>query len=377
MSIDPSDGFGALSAELAAQFSKGLGRWPEERFDAIARRVFAWQWEHNPVYQRFCAAKGCTPDSIADWTRIPAVPTAAFKAMDLAVGPSEATFRTSGTSRGETARGRHGVRSLALYRAASLPMLETHLVPDGGPIRILSLIPEADAVPDSSLARMMSFAADEFGDGAGGSFAGPDSSLDLRGFAKAAATAAAEGVPVWVAGTAFAFVHWIDAVARGEVGPIRLPEGSRAMETGGFKGRSRTVSKEELYEGIESTLGIGAEWVVNEYGMTELLSQFYDGVAGAAGRRPAVERRHRAPPWLRTRVVDPVTLDPVRTGDPGLLFHFDLANLGSVSAVLTEDLGVMDDEGIRLLGRAAGAEPRGCSLSLEELLEARASGSQP
>lgn len=368
--------FEALAAELVAAFAGGLEPWADDRFDELARRVFAWQWSHNPVYRRFCEARRATPATVERWTDVPAVPTAGFKALDLAPGPVEATFRTSGTSRGGGERGRHGVRSLALYRASALPPLRAHLAPEGRPLRILSLIPPARAVPESSLARMMDFAEEAVGDGRGGSFAGADFALSTDAFEAAAAQAVDEEVPVWVAGTAFAFVHLIDAVSRGEMGRLALPPGSRVMETGGFKGRSRTVSRSELYAGIETTLGIGVDAVVNEYGMTELLSQFYDGVAGEPGRPRVEERLHRAPPWLRTRVVDPATLAPVEAGEPGLLLHFDLANLGSVSAVLTEDMGVAEGDAIQVLGRAAGAEPRGCSLSLEELLAVRSGGAR-
>ena len=59
------------------------------------------------------------------------------------------------------------------------------------------------------------------------------------------------------------------------------------------------------------------------------------------------------------------------TGSSGLLAVFDLANLGSAVHLLTEDLGVAEGEGFRLLGRAAGAELRGCSLVVEELRRAR------
>jgi hypothetical protein len=51
-----------------------------------------------------------------------------------------------------------------------------------------------------------------------------------------------------------------------------------------------------------------------------------------------------------------------------VLLHYDLANTDSVMALQTEDLGVEVDGGFRVLGRAAGAEPRGCSLDLETLL---------
>ena len=46
----------------------------------------------------------------------------------------------------------------------------------------------------------------------------------------------------------------------------------------------------------------------------------------------------------------------------GLIRVFDLANVFSVLAIQTEDLAVRRADGFELLGRAALAEPRGCSL---------------
>jgi hypothetical protein len=67
-------------------------------------------------------------------------------------------------------------------------------------------------------------------------------------------------------------------------------------------------------------------------------------------------------------VLDPEDLRPVPPGEPGLLCHHDLANAGSVSVVLTEDLGrAVGGDGIEVLGRVAGAEPRGCGLLLAAL----------
>ena len=71
---------------------------------------------------------------------------------------------------------------------------------------------------------------------------------------------------------------------------------------------------------------------------------------------------------MRTRVLHPLTLEPVPNGDVGILAHLDLANLGSVSAILTEDLGRLVGGGFRLQGRSPGAEPRGCSLAMEDFL---------
>src|SRR5258705_5189178 len=100
--------------------------------------------------------------------------------------------------------------------------------------------------------------------------------------------------------------------------------------------------------------------------MTELCSQRYDSALRDrfAGRSLA-PRRLVAPPWLRTRVLDPDTLAPVAGGETGLLCHHDLANAGSVAVVLTEDLGrTVGGDGIDVVGRVAGAVPRGFRMLL-------------
>jgi hypothetical protein len=51
-----------------------------------------------------------------------------------------------------------------------------------------------------------------------------------------------------------------------------------------------------------------------------------------------------------------------------MLRLFDLANLGSVLAIQTQDLAVRRGMGFELLGRDPHAIPRGCSRSADELL---------
>ena len=58
-------------------------------------------------------------------------------------------------------------------------------------------------------------------------------------------SAACIGISDFLLGTAFSFVHWLDDLAATKT-RLRLPAGSRIMETGGYKGRSRAVAKTEL-----------------------------------------------------------------------------------------------------------------------------------
>ena len=165
-------------------------------------------------------------------------------------------------------------------------------------------------------------------------------------------------------GTAFAWVHFFDAMPQ----QFALPPGSRVIETGGFKGRSREVSKEELYALFTTRLGLPSTHCLSEYGMSELASQFYDSTLRDGSLCLHRAARKIGPPWLKTRILDPITGEDSAPGEPGILVPYDLANLNSVLALQTEDWGqaAPDGEGFVLLGRAPGAVLRGCSLTAEE-----------
>lgn len=368
--------FDALADELAGLFGRGVDSFLEDdAFDEVALRVFRWQLRSNPVYRRFAEGRGATEDSVRRWQDIPAVPTRAFKHLPLVSGPPgdvERIFRTSGTTGGGDRRGEHRVLSVDLYRAALLPNLAAHLFPEGRRLPLVSLIPSPERVPDSSLSEMVGTAMDAFGGDGSGWFVDPDDGIDGERLWDALEGARSRSTAVVIATTAFALVHWLGALER-DGRRVELPQGSRVMETGGFKGRSREVPREELYAAVEDRLGIPRRRIVNEYGMTELLSQFWEPVLREdGGAEDDLEaRRHVPPPWVRTRVLDPVTLAPRPTGAEGILCHLDLANAGSVCHVLTEDRGVAVDGGFRVLGRRPGAEPRGCSLAMDELLGRR------
>src|SRR5581483_4276135 len=102
--------------------------------------------------------------------------------------------------------------------------------------------------------------------------------LDFERTTKTLRSAERNGAPQMLLGTAFGFVHLLDFWAENKR-EFRLPPGSRVMETGGYKGRSRTVPKPELHALISHRLGIPESRLVSEYGMSELSSQAYDQVA--------------------------------------------------------------------------------------------------
>ena len=200
-----------------------------------------------------------------------------------------------------------------------------------------------------------------------------DGSLDLDSLGEAIRSAQSRNEPLIVAGTSFAFVHLLDALAdTKDTDRWLLPAGSRLMETGGFKGRSRVVPREELRTAIASRFGLDERAVVNQYGMTELGSQFYDSTL----LDPDGPRRKLTPPWTRVRFVDPASGVDVPAGDLGQIVIHDLANTGSVAAIQTADLGraILDSDGREIgfdvAGREVGAEARGCSIATDVMLDA-------
>jgi hypothetical protein len=151
---------------------------------------------------------------------------------------------------------------------------------------------------------------------------------------------------------------------------MRLPEGSRIFDTGGFKGQSREVEMQELYGRFQTVFGVPRTLCINMYGMTELCSQFYDQTI-VSRMRGELDYSKTGPAWLKTVVLDPDTLHPVPEGTQGVLAHFDLANWNSSLAILTEDVGYRTETGFELLGRISGSEARGCSVAVDQLLQAK------
>ena len=316
-----------------------------------------------------------TPASVEHWRQVPAVPAGAFKELALRSFPEAntvKTFRTSGTS-GQK-QGELHLDTLGLYEASLMASLDTlFLAGEAEPKTLLRILaPSAQEAPDSSLSHMFHVLVAKRGNPAS-AFDVVGGELRLESLVRSLEKAGDSGTPVAVCGTAVSIVHLIEALeARGLA--LRCPPGSRIMETGGFKGRSREMGPEQLYSALTRHLGVPPERIVNQYGMTELGSQFYDSVLAD----PGGPRRKLGPPWVRVRLIDPETGHDAPPGTPGMVVIHDLANTGSIAAIQTADLGraILDETGapmgFEILGRQPGAEARGCSIAADEMLSGSA-----
>jgi hypothetical protein len=336
----------------------------EDEFNQHALRLFAHQFQNNAAFQRICQLRGKTPRTVRSWRDIPAVPINAFKELTLSCMPPEdceRVFMTSGTTRGDV-RGRHYHPTLAVYDVSMTRNFRQHFMQGADRIRMGILFPDETVMPNSSLAHYLALAVREFGATGSDYFLNPQG-LDSARLCAVLAQVQQTGEPFALLGASYSFVHLMDELRqRGQT--FRLPPGSRVLDTGGFKGQSRELPMEDFYAQLSSMLGIDRSQCINMYGMTELSTQFYD-----AGNTtlPSVKS---GPHWIRSRVIDLLTGEEVAPGERGILVHCDLGNFNSVTTILTEDVGVAVDGGFLLLGRAAGAQAKGCSLAVEDFLRA-------
>jgi hypothetical protein len=339
--------------------------------DSLALDIARYQAAHVPAVAQLYAAHGLEPAALRHASEIPALPCEIFRLRRVAAhAPAldERCFRTSGTTQGALERGEHAMRTTATYAAAALGWGKRMLWPDRDRLRFVGLVAPEDRAADSSLSFMLARFAEQLDRQPSWHFDGER--LDVDGLPRACQLAHAAGEALLVAGTAFALVE-----LGGRLGGhnLPLPAGSRVMQTGGFKGRTREIEPALLRRLAAALFAVPESHVVGEYGMTELSSQLYEGTLRRAlglGYATAEAGCYFAPPWVRVTAVDPIDLVPLPAGQSGLARMLDLANVDSAVAILTSDLvRERADGSIEHLGRAPGAEPRGCSLGIEEALE--------
>ena len=331
----------------------------EGSFEELSIELFEYQFERNAPYRRYCEKLRVTPDNIKSWKQIPPVPTLAFKFFDLACEPLENAkfvFTSSGTTLGRTIRSKHYIFDERFYEVACCNWFKRHILPDDAKLPFFILFPPFEELRNSSLAFMLDTLKRRFSSNGGEHFV-LNGRLRVKELVKRLELTEE---PVCLLGTSLSFLEFVEECERLKVS-FNLPRGSRIMDTGGFKGVRKEIAKEELYKRYELCFGIPQSCIINEYGMTELSSQFYDAVFGIPSTRI-----FKPPHWVRTVVVDPVTLEEVEEGGVGILRHYDLCNVGSSLCIQTDDIAIKLSDGFVLLGRAKGSEQRGCSLLAEE-----------
>ena len=326
-------------------------------FEALALAVFAQQFACSEPYRRYCLDRGKAPQSVDEWCRIPAVPVAVYDELELCCGQPQRTFLSDRADAAGGRRTRHQLPDLRLLHRATLLALRRFVFPDVERMRLISMTPPTTAEPDSALAQRIAWAIDEFGD-EGSAYAADTAGFHFDALVDLLRVAERSGQPVGLVSPTGILLSVIDH-ARNQHLSFRLPHGSRVLNTGPHGRVHRPLSRKGLLHACWSTFAIPGYFCVNEHRITELSSRFYDSVI-----TDRVHGRHRGrhqggPHWVRTLVLGPESLAPVRSGTGGLLCHFDLASAGTAMAVITKDFGRVVGDGFQLAARVRGAGVRG------------------
>ena len=349
--------------------------WPEESqaaeadrdFSIEAIRTFVFQRDVIPDYGAYSRHLGLETRDCRLWKDIPAVPVSAFRSHDLSASPpgsETTTFETSGTTISRPGRVR--LTATSIYEASLSRNFARHLLPDDARLPAVIFGPTKAEAPHASLWFMADHAVRELC--ADGTWVVQGGEPRWERADEQFERAHAGGQPLLLFGTTLLFQAWFERCDREGI-RFQLPRGSRAMDTGGSKGAAVDISREKLQGSFERVLGIPATHVVNEYGMAEMGSQFYEDSLLAAHERRPVRPGFSIPPWVRTRALDPETMRDVPEGKSGVLVHYDLANLEIPLAIQTEDVGSVTAGRLRLEGRLPEAERRGCSLPFERFVQ--------
>jgi hypothetical protein len=343
---------------------------PASRFDELALRLWRWHIATMPAYADFCRGKLGDLRGVDHWSQIPPLPVEAFKLADISCGVAGSAGWRRFTTSGTTLRGQPGValfdqNALEVMEAAVVQNAGRQLFGDGRRCLILVLAPAPELAPQVIMVHGMARILQRFGL-PGSGFVGGPGGVDVQEVHARLLEATAVGAPVALLGASFAFVHLVDGLATRGLRLPPLPAGSRALDAGGYKGRSRVLSPGEFRAAVTETFAIPDDHLVNLLGMTELASQIYDDTLAVAWAGGGPSRIKRPPPWMRSQVlVGEDELGPGEPGQVGLIAHWDLANFNRPLALLSDDVGRAHAGGFEILGRAESSEQRGCSLRID------------
>lgn len=356
-----SDTSHSLTQEVLQILDAGVdAQLSDERFNDLSLRIFRFQYQTNAIFREFCDVKKVDAASITRWQDVPLVYNDMFKTHLIASFPLEKAVlgcltggTTSLTQRGRIFRDEDGKK---LVFTANRIMTGSYLFPDfeeGKRCRILVLAPSPELAPSMGMAIGMDQTRQHFGT-SDSMFLLGKSGIDVTNLLKALRESETSGVPVALIGATAAYVYFFQSCRKKKM-KFRLPPGSRICDGGGYRGRFGKVTRDDYYEMVEEILGIPNDYCVNVLGEAETATNLFDDALRRHVKGlPKRERTRPVPPWSRVLAMDIDDLSPLPDGKVGLLAHWDLANVPTVLAVITDNLGYTTDNGTgcEMVGRA-------------------------
>jgi len=313
------------------------------QFNELAIQIFHLQYKNVKIYRDYCDAVVKTPFKIRDVSEIPFLPIQFFKSnaviWDSLLIENTKTFKSSGTT--STGRSQHFVTDLKLYeKSFSLCFEQFYGKPED--ITIVALLPSYQEQGYSSLVYMVENLISKSNDKRSGFY------LNDKNIVSLLETLNRENKKCLLIGVTYALLDLIESHSFQFQNTI-------VMETGGMKGRREEMTKTELHERLIA--GFGVSEIHSEYGMTELLSQGYS-LGG---------EWFSFPKWMKCflrPVNDPLSImdKSEKTGGVNII---DLANIYSCSFIATQDLGRIQNNQLKIMGRFDHSDTRGCNLLVD------------
>jgi len=308
----------------------------QEDFERVALEVYYYQIENCKVYRDFVNQLNWpAPTCIQE---IPFLPIEFFKTHTLLSESkkTEIIFKSSGT--GGT-RSTHYVADKSLYTQSFNKLYQEFIGPAKDQV-ILALLPSYIEQGDSSLVYMVDDLIKQTNNPLSGFILN-----DMGSIVERYLSALRLKKKVVIFGVSYAL---LDLAEKGF-------DFSKALiiETGGMKGKRKELTKTELHRRLRK--GLNCDYISSEYGMTELLSQFY------SDKDEVFSTTNLIKVFIRE------TNDPFSYtigGKTGGINIVDLANIYSCSFIETQDLGKAVENGFQIMGRFDNSDVRGCNLLL-------------
>lgn len=312
----------------------------EIEFEKLALDMFDYQIKTNKVYADYATLilKGLKPINIYE---IPFLPIHFFKTEQIICKGRavEEIFLSSGTTGDQS---KHLVSDISLYQKSYLKSFELFYKAISE-YCILSLLPNYREREDSSLIYMVDDLIFKSNHTQSGFYLN-----NYEALSSILQELEEKGQKTILFGVSYALLELAEQF------PQRL-KNTIIIETGGTKGKTKDIIKEELHMRLKSAFSL--EKIHSEYGMTELLSQSYSKGDGI----------FKSPSWKKVLIRD--INDPLSIiGDnkTGGINIIDLANIYSCPFIATEDLGkTFNDGSFSVLGRFNNADIRGCNLLIQ------------
>ncbi|MFC1482909.1 hypothetical protein ACFL56_01495 [Candidatus Margulisiibacteriota bacterium] len=271
-------------------------------------------------------------------------------------------FESSGTTRKN--RSRVYQEDFDVYTASLLKNFKDYMLPDSISLPFLILFPALSEIKHSSLAFMFDAVSKEF------SLSQPqyfvrNNKYYFNDLYKTLKKYQQKRQPIMLLTTSLSLAFFMEYLHEKNY-KLKLSYLSRIMDTGGYKGISLSIAQKDLHGLVYKQLGISRDFIVNEYGMCEMNSQFYDGRLRKKLKHSSqgISLFKNIPHWVHTEVINPQGI-PLGTDQKGTLVHYDLANLDTVYSIRTNDIGIKKNNGFKIVGRHTAEAPKGCSLISE------------